>query len=46
MKSAQKRRRFCGATDINKNAKEELKSLSQMASMTIPNTFTVAGRSV
>jgi hypothetical protein len=39
--------RFCGATDIIKNATEELKRLSQKnTSRNVSNTFTLAGRSV
>jgi hypothetical protein len=36
--------RFCDASDINKNATEELKILSQKASMNVFDTLTVAGR--
>jgi hypothetical protein len=46
LKSALKGRRFCDAIDIVKNATEELKSLSRMASRNDYSTFTVAGRSV
>ena len=35
MKSLLKGARFCGATDIIKNAMEELKRLSQMASRNV-----------
>jgi hypothetical protein len=46
LKSALKWRRFCDAADIIKNATEELKSLSKMASRNVLKTFKVAGRSV
>jgi hypothetical protein len=46
LKSVLKGRRFCDASDIIKNATEELKSLSQMVSGNVSNTFTDAGRSV
>jgi hypothetical protein len=45
LRSALKERRFCNATDIIKNATEELKSFSQMVSENVSNTFTVADRS-
>jgi hypothetical protein len=41
LKSALKRRCFCDATGISKNATGELKRLSQ--NMNISNTFSVAG---
>ena len=43
LKSALKGRHFRDATDIIKNATEELKRVSQK---NVSNTFTVAGRSV
>jgi hypothetical protein len=46
LKSAWKGQRLCDTTDITKNATEELKRLSKMASRNISNTFTGAGRSV
>jgi transposase len=46
LKSALKVQHFYDANDIIKNMTEELKMLSQMASMNVSNTFTVAGRSI
>jgi hypothetical protein len=46
LNSALKGRRFCDATDIIKNEKEELKRLSQNGFLDVSNTLTVAGRSV
>jgi len=46
LKSALKGRCFSDATDIIKNATEELKRLSKMASKNIFNTNIVVGRSV
>ena len=46
LKSALKGRSFCDATDIIKNATEELKMLSKMASRKVSNAFTVSGSSV
>jgi hypothetical protein len=43
LKSALKGRRFCDATDIIKNTKEELKRRSQNGF--VPNNFPVSGRS-
>jgi hypothetical protein len=44
LKSTLKRRRFCDANDIIKNATEELKRLPQNGY--VSKTFTVVGRSV
>jgi len=44
LKSALKVWRFCAASDLIKNATEELKMLSPKASMNISDTLTVAGR--
>jgi hypothetical protein len=41
-----KGRGFSGATDIVKNATEELKRISEIASMNVMNTFTDPGRNV
>jgi len=46
LKSVLKGRRFCDATDIIKNEKEELKRLSQNGFQDVSNTLTVAGRRV
>ena len=46
LKSALKGRRFCDATYIIKNAMEELKRLSKVASRNVSNTFTVSGKRV
>jgi len=46
LKSTLKERRSCYATDINKNATEELKRLSQKTYRDVSKTFRVAGRSV
>jgi hypothetical protein len=46
LKSALKGRRYCDATDIIRNAKKELKRLSQNGFQNFPNTFTRAGRIV
>ena len=47
LKSALKGRQFCGATDIIRNATEELKRLSRKGfSRKVSSTFTVAVRSV
>jgi hypothetical protein len=46
LKSALKGRRFYGATDIIKNAREELKRFHTVAFRNVSNIATVAGRSV
>jgi len=46
MKSAWKGRHFCDATDIIKNAMEELKGFQKMTSRNVFDTFTVYGRNV
>jgi hypothetical protein len=46
LKSAVKGRRLCNFTDINTNATEELKKLSQNGFKNVPSTFTVASRRV
>jgi hypothetical protein len=44
LKSALKGRRLCNVTDINTNATEELKKLSQNGFRNVSSTFSVAGR--
>jgi hypothetical protein len=46
MKSALKGRGFCDTTDIIKNAKEEMKRISKIASRNVIKIFTDPGRSV
>ena len=46
LKSALYWRRLCDGTDINTNATEELKKLSQNGFRNVSNNFTVAGRRV
>jgi hypothetical protein len=46
LKSALNGRCFCGATDIIKNATEELKRFSKMASKNVFNIYIVASKSV
>jgi hypothetical protein len=46
LNSALKGRRFCDATDVVKNEKEELKRLSQNGFQNVSNKLTVTGRSV
>jgi hypothetical protein len=46
LKSTLKVRRFCDSADIIKNATEELKRLSKMASRSVSNIFAVTGRNV
>jgi hypothetical protein len=46
LRSALQWRRYYDISDVNKNARKSWKVSNKMASRTVFNTFTVAGRSV